>query len=313
MSSFVYIVACADGSLYTGWTTDLSRRVRAHNEGRGAKYTGSRRPVRLVFSKELPSKREAMRWEYFIKRLPRKQKMMLVTGRMQVPANLPDREEDARQRGDREKMGKIFYLMGKSASGKDNIYARLLKDPRLKELDLRPLVIYTTRPMRTGETDGVNYRFTDEAGMERLEEKGCVIEKRCYETVMGPWYYFTVDDENTDLSAHNYLAIGTPAAYKKIRQYYGKDHVEGLYVETEDGLRLRRALEREAGQDTPHYEEMCRRFLADQKDFSESRLKRAGAMHRFSNNGTLEACVEEIISFMLPEQPAPEHDVSGEQ
>jgi len=75
--NFVYILRCADGTLYTGWTTDLQARLRAHNAGKGAKYTKARLPVRMVYSESLPSKNEAMRRESAIKRLTRASKLKL--------------------------------------------------------------------------------------------------------------------------------------------------------------------------------------------------------------------------------------------
>lgn len=75
---FVYILRCSDGSLYTGWTNDIPRRVAAHNAGAGAKYTKSRRPVVPVYSEELPSKPDALRREAEIKKLTRAQKLELI-------------------------------------------------------------------------------------------------------------------------------------------------------------------------------------------------------------------------------------------
>lgn len=75
---FVYILECADGTLYTGWTNDLDKRVGTHNEGKGAKYTRSRLPVRLCYHEKLASKSEAMRREAEIKKLSRKEKLELV-------------------------------------------------------------------------------------------------------------------------------------------------------------------------------------------------------------------------------------------
>ena len=79
--NFVYIVQCSDGTYYTGWTTDLFKRIKAHNEGRGAKYTRSRRPVELVYSEALETKEDALRREYAIKRLTRTQKIKLIEGK----------------------------------------------------------------------------------------------------------------------------------------------------------------------------------------------------------------------------------------
>ncbi|MBI3242012.1 MAG: GIY-YIG nuclease family protein [Chloroflexi bacterium] len=75
---FCYILECADGTFYTGWTTDLERRVKTHNAGRGAKYTKLRRPVRLVYSENLPSRSAAQKRELAIKRLPRLKKQALI-------------------------------------------------------------------------------------------------------------------------------------------------------------------------------------------------------------------------------------------
>jgi putative endonuclease len=75
---FVYILRCSDGSLYTGWTTDLDARVRAHNSGRGAKYTRARRPVELVYHEEYATKSEALRREAEIKKMDRAEKLSLI-------------------------------------------------------------------------------------------------------------------------------------------------------------------------------------------------------------------------------------------
>ena len=76
--NFTYILRCADGSYYTGWTNDLEKRVRTHNAGQGAKYTRSRRPVRLVYQEAFDTKEEAMRREWELKQLTRAQKNRLI-------------------------------------------------------------------------------------------------------------------------------------------------------------------------------------------------------------------------------------------
>lgn len=77
--NYTYIVECSDKSLYTGWTTNLEERLAAHNQGTGAKYTRSRRPVKLVYCEEFQTKEEAMKREYAIKRLTRKDKEALIS------------------------------------------------------------------------------------------------------------------------------------------------------------------------------------------------------------------------------------------
>lgn len=76
--NYTYILKCSDGSLYTGWTNDLEKRIAAHNAGKGAKYTKSRRPVKLVYYEAFETKEEAMQREYRIKRLPRAEKEKLI-------------------------------------------------------------------------------------------------------------------------------------------------------------------------------------------------------------------------------------------
>lgn len=78
---YTYMVRCADGSLYTGWTVDLQMRVAAHNSGKGAKYTKSRRPVTLAYYEVFENRQDAMRREYAIKQLPKKEKERLVACR----------------------------------------------------------------------------------------------------------------------------------------------------------------------------------------------------------------------------------------
>ena len=116
-------------------------------------------------------------------------------------------------------MGKIFLLMGKSTSGKDTIYKNLISD---ESLSLRKVVPYTTRPMRDGETDGVQYFFKNTDEYRALKDAGKIIEERCYYTNYGEWRYFTVDDEQIDLTDGNYLVIGTLESYCYFRDYFGK-------------------------------------------------------------------------------------------
>lgn len=191
-------------------------------------------------------------------------------------------------------MGSIFYLMGKSASGKDKIYSKLITN---EELNLKKIILYTTRPLRAGEEDGVQYYFVSEEALEKFRESGKLIEERSYDTVHGIWTYFTADDGQIDLSSGNYLGIGTLESYCGMKDYYGEEHVVPLYIEVEDGERLRRALKREGKQEIPKYEEMCRRFLADQEDFSEENIRKAQIGKRFENTD-LEICVGNLVNYI---------------
>lgn len=78
MSCFVYMLQCSDNTLYTGWTNDINKRVQAHNDGTASKYTRSRKPVALVYCEQMPSKSDALKREYEIKQLSKKQKWHLI-------------------------------------------------------------------------------------------------------------------------------------------------------------------------------------------------------------------------------------------
>lgn len=190
-------------------------------------------------------------------------------------------------------MGKIYCVMGKSSSGKDTVYKKLKE--QYKEFHL--IVPYTTRPIREGEKDGVEYYFVDPEQFRAMKEDGKVIESRSYNTKCGIWTYFTADDGQIDLSAADYLLIGTLVSYQALREYFGEEAIVPVYLEVEDGLRLARALERERRQEKPKYAEMCRRFLADEEDFSEENLIKSGITERFGNEDFTE-CLNKIQRYI---------------
>ena len=175
---------------------------------------------------------------------------------------------------------------------RSRIYRELSED---KALGLNKITMYTTRPLRSGEAEGREYHFVDDGTAKRLENENKIIEIRCYDTVFGVWKYFTADDGQIDLaSGKRYIVIGTLEAYDKFCEYYGNEHIMPIYIEVDDGVRLIRAVKREMEQENPHYEELCRRFLADAKDFSEENIRKSGITRRFANNGEFDDCVDEI-------------------
>lgn len=186
-------------------------------------------------------------------------------------------------------MGKIYYIMGKSSSGKDTLY----KELRRTFPHMRSVVLYTTRPIREGERDGVEYYFVSGDVLEQYREKGRLIELRTYHTVCGDWMYATVDDGQIKPEEADYLMIGTLESYQKMKEYFGTQVLVPVYIEVEDGERLRRAIDRERQQAVPRYDEVCRRFLADKEDFSEENLERAGITKRYINNDKSQ-CLKEI-------------------
>ena len=192
-------------------------------------------------------------------------------------------------------MGKIFFILGKSSSGKDTIFQKIKEN---NELGLKTVVGYTTRPMRENEVDGEEYFFVDRDRLEELKNEDKVIESRDYNTVHGIWSYFTVDDGQIDLDQDDYLYIGTLESYEQVRNFYGEDKVIPIYIEVEQGERLRRAVLREIEQSEPKYEELCRRFLADEQDFREEEINRLGIEKKYMNED-LDTCVDEIVKDIV--------------
>lgn len=191
---------------------------------------------------------------------------------------------------------KIIYIMGKSSAGKDTIY-KILKE----RIDVKPYVLYTTRPIRTGEKEGIDYNYLTNEEMEQYfqEKNSKVIESRTYNTVYGPWTYATILD-NQFLSGKDLLMTGTLESYNAILEFFkNKENIEmiPIYIEVEDGIRLERALKREKEQSNPKYVELCRRFIADSQDFSEENINKSGIKKRFQND-SLDNCVNEIIKYL---------------
>ncbi len=194
-------------------------------------------------------------------------------------------------------MGKIFYLIGKSCAGKDSLYNILIRD---EELNLHPVVRYTTRPPRDGETSGESYHFVDTDVYEEYKADGKIIEEQVYHTIHGDWYYFTADDGAIDLDNYDYLAIGVLESFAGTREYYGSRKVLPIYIELDDGERLERALVRERLPGNGRYAEMCRRFLSDADDFREERIRELGITDdvRFENDD-LDNCAKRIREWIL--------------
>ena len=191
-------------------------------------------------------------------------------------------------------MAKLYVIMGKSSTGKDTVYKRIVE-----KTDVTTITMYTTRPMRAGEAQGREYFFIDEETLADLEKEDKIIELRAYNTVHGIWKYLTVDDGQINPeSEEKYIIIATLEAYEKYLAYYGKEVVVPIYIEVDDRTRIHRALQREDAEQNPKYKEMCRRFIADEEDFSEEKLKMAGIDMRYDNYD-LDICVDTIIRNML--------------
>ena len=171
----------------------------------------------------------------------------------------------------------IFYLLGKSGSGKDTILKELLKD---ENLSLNPITLYTTRPIRPGEEEGREYYFiTDEEAME-LEQSDRLIEMRTYNTAYGPWKYMSYDNISTTdadgekiLPERNFITIGTLESYVKYVNYYGAKNTIPVYVTADMDTRRERSHFRLNGTLSElELKEIDRRLKADEEDFSDENL-----------------------------------------
>lgn len=195
-------------------------------------------------------------------------------------------------------MGKIFYIMGKSSTGKDTLYKNILE--KAEGLgNIVPLIIYTTRGMRVGETQGVQYHFVTENNWQELQRENKIIESRTYQRVNDEVKYFTVDDENINLNKLNYLGIGTLESFEQMQEYYGKEIMVPIYIEVDDEQRLLRAIARESQQNKENqcFREVCRRYIADDEDFREDKLLELAIQTRFQNLD-LDICCNEILKYI---------------
>ena len=183
-------------------------------------------------------------------------------------------------------MSRIFCIIGQSASGKDTLYREILAD---RPANLIPIVPATTRPQRVGERNGVDYQFVTMEELRVLEAAGEVIEKREYHTTQGLWGYFTLRFDLRE--GEDYLLITTPEGAKSLTAYYGADTVTVVYMDADEKTRLLRYIERESRQANPDYAEVCRRFLADKKDFAQEHLHMLSNLHSIDATQSIEDCL----------------------
>lgn len=181
---------------------------------------------------------------------------------------------------------RIFCLIGKSGSGKDTIMNRIFE----QRSDLQRVVMSTTRPIRPGEVDGVNYNFVTDAQFRKSLLSGDVVEHRSYSTIHGLWTYFTTKSAFT--GDQDFLTTSTIDAVSSLREYFGEENVIVVNVVVDDGLRLQRALTRELNGGRG-FLEMCRRFLADSEDFNQVKLSTIANLKTVENID-IEQCVLEV-------------------
>ena len=191
----------------------------------------------------------------------------------------------------------LFYIMGKSSTGKDTIYKKITE-----KIDIEEYVSYTTRPMRDEEKDGREYHFISEDKMNMYKQQGSMIECRTYQTVHGPWMYATINDEQFHKTG-NMITVGTLESYQKIKKYLDENKTNirlyPIYLQISEELRRDRAIQRENKQKNPDFKEMERRLEADNIDFADENLKKCGINEKNTFlNIDLSECVTYIEEYI---------------
>lgn len=181
-------------------------------------------------------------------------------------------------------MGKIFYIMGKSGTGKDTIKKLLIEITKNKYENFEEIIPCTTRPKRYEEVEDVDYHFVTEEHMREDESYKDILEMRSYNTVNGIWYYYTRKSD-IDLINHNYITIGTIESFKTLKLALGEDNIVPIYIYASQKQRLLWMIKREELNTVPCYKEICRRYMQDEEDFTDKKLKKAGIdeNHMFYN------------------------------
>lgn len=199
-------------------------------------------------------------------------------------------------------MGKLYVLLGKSSSGKSSIYDIIMDHIRYDKdklgLNLTNVLEYTTRPIRKNEENGRDHLFVSHDELNKFEEQGKIAAKTSFNTVNGEYTYF-IHKDSIDLdSNNNYLLITNLYMYRQLLECYGPERLVGIYIYTSDKNRLLRAIGRESNNQKNNMSEICRRYLADEKDFAYERLEELGVRDKFENSLVYD-CAQDIADFIF--------------
>lgn len=189
----------------------------------------------------------------------------------------------------------VIVLLGKSATGKDTIERQLLK-----AAEFNKFVNYTTRPKRDGEEDGVTYHFVTEEYLKQHSDE--VIYKTSYDIIKpngdkGVWTYAFLNDIQP---GKVYITTASLTMYAAVKSYFNfnpRVHIKGIYLTVNDEDRLLRAIKRSHD---GNYAEVCRRYLADEEDFSRRKLEEVGigASDTYVNDD-IDTCTEKILMDLM--------------
>lgn len=189
---------------------------------------------------------------------------------------------------------KIFCLVGKSCSGKDTIFKKIIETRK----DIIPLITYTTRPKRVYEKNAKEYYFVTKEHFYKMYNNNKVIEHRIYHTEHGDWIYFMVEDGQVKVNTNKkYIVINTLEGAKRLQEIYGVNNVQVIYLYLKDESRIMRTLGREINGNND-YVEMCRRFVTDSNDYSVEKFKEYDLREVVIENEDLNKCIKEVLTIV---------------
>lgn len=189
----------------------------------------------------------------------------------------------------------LYVICGKSSTGKDTIYKRIVET---FDGILSPVILHTSREIRSGEKDGVNYHYISKEDFLKKIDSQNMIEYRSYPHTNGEVFYGTSIDAFEDNKS--YITINTLEGLKKLKDspYMREINIHPIYIEVPDMDRIQRALKRESKNFIPNIKECCRRYLADEEEFAEEKIKSlVPSCNRFVNN-SLENCLLQISLYI---------------
>ncbi len=184
----------------------------------------------------------------------------------------------------------IMFYIGPSSSGKDTYY-----NYTIKKYDINSIILYTTRPIREGEIDGVTYHYISKEKMDFMDKNGMLIERRDYDTKYGVWSYATSICNIDNLK--NYLTLNTWDGYSSFIKKLDNKELFPVYFELDPKVRLERALKRESKEECPKYDEVERRFKSDEKDYRKELIEKYNP-YIIDNNGTIDETKSQIDNLM---------------
>ena len=189
-------------------------------------------------------------------------------------------------------MNKLFMLLGRSSCGKDTLMKRVIDEGLAY-----PLIYHTTRHIREGEINGVQYFFGDENDFKKSEESGSILEYRSYNVHGSVWYYWTEYDIQFRQNK-NLICTGTLDMLKSYRDKIIDYDIIPIMITVNDLLLVERALGREKQMATPNIVEMCRRYISDYEDYSSDKVRESNIQYFISNDSSIEESTNKLFEIV---------------